>query len=566
MSKAAIYVRVSTTDKQDTDRQIKDLTPHVEKDGFKEPPDIFSEKISGYKKKEERYELERLIAQANKYSCIYVTEISRLGRNPKHTRELIDYLTDIKVPVYIQNIGQKTILEDGSRNYILSIVLQVLMEFADQEAKQMKQRSKSGLRTSAEKGKAGGSINFPYGYKKDDKKMLVIDENESDVVKKIFELYLSGLGTKKIANYLNDENIPTKFNNTYLKPFKIKNTPVKKDPKLVKWTDAVVYGILTNPIYKGDRRFKNEIFKAPAIIISSIWDKAKSIRVARGRDKQKDSKYLYILKDLLKCGQCSRNYYAKYRVSGKDKFYICSSCLIKGGNCGNKGIGIEILDGLVWHYVAQNYFLFIQDDYSNSNNINQRIKYTTREIKSIQNKISDQIQMMKRVKNLYVKGISTESEFLKDNKKIEDDLKLLESDLTSFEKELLVLQTQKKEIGNLKTFSDKLSKVDRVEINYIIRKIINKINITHIKNDFFFITFDTNYSAESSIIFNKKTKSFRKLDKNIFNLQYIDDRFLKHPIYDEWIIHKTTEEDNPLDWESFKRIQFDMSDKKLNLI
>jgi site-specific DNA recombinase len=563
MSKAAIYVRVSTTDKQDTDRQIKDLIPCAIKDGFVEY-EIFSEKISGYKSREERYELERLIAQADKYSCIYVTEISRLGRNPKHTREIIEHLIDIKVPIYIQNIGHKTILNDGSRNSVLNIVLQVLMEFADQESKLMKQRSKSGLRTSAEMGKAGGSINFPYGYKKDDKKMLVIDEYEADVVKKIFDLYLKGLGTKKIANTLNDENIPTKFNKSYLKPFKIKNTPVQKDPKLVKWNDAVIYGILTNPIYKGDRRFKDEIFKAPVIIESSIWDKAESIRISRGNSKEKESKYLYILKDLIKCGRCGRNYFAKYRKSEKDKFYICSSSLIKGGNCGNKGIGIEILDGLVWHFVVQNYFFFIQDDYSNISNLNQRIELAKREIKSVKKNILQKSESKERLHNLYIDGIIPQSELFKKDKELVKNLMSLESDLHSFEKELLDLETQKEELNNLNTFTDKIERLDRVEINYIIRKIISKINVTYIYDGFFFITFNTKYSIESNIIFNKKTKSFLQLDNNI--LVYTDNKLIINNHFFYRIIMNSFEEEKKLDWNVFKRIKFNNEDRNITLI
>jgi len=565
MSKAALYVRVSTIDKQETERQKNDLIPLAKKDGFLEY-DVFSEKVSGYKKKEERYELDRLITEAKNYSCIYVTEISRLGRNPKQTREIIDHLTEIEVPIYIQNIGQRTIGEDGKRNYILSIVLQVLMEFADQEAQILKQRSKSGLRTSAEKGKAGGSNNFPYGYKKDNKKMLVIDEIEAEVVKKIFKLYLNGLGTKKIANELNKENIPTKFSSTYKKSFKLKNTPAKKDPKDVIWSDAVIYGIILNPIYKGDRRFKNEIFKAPAIIESNIWDKANAIMTSRGKIKQKDSKYLYILKDLIKCGRCSRNYFAKYRISGKDKFYICSSCLTKGGNCGNKGLGIEILDGLVWHFVAQNYFFLIQDDYSNSSNLNQRIEYAIKEIKSIESKILKQTQIKKRLQKLYLIGTIQESEFLKEDKLIVEDLNLLESNLTLFEKELLELQTKKEEIGDLKTFSDRLSRVDRVEINYIIRKIVNKINITYINSDFFLVTINTNYLTASNILFNRKKKSYLTLDKNNIELLYLNDMLLIDNLEIDSIIMKSNEEYISLDWYEFNRIIFDDTDRQIHLI
>ena len=40
-----------------------------------------------------------------------------LGRNPSHTRKIIDDLTEKKNPIYIQSIGQSTLNPDGSKKF-----------------------------------------------------------------------------------------------------------------------------------------------------------------------------------------------------------------------------------------------------------------------------------------------------------------------------------------------------------------------------------------------------------------------------------------------------------------
>ncbi len=88
MGKVAIYARVSTSEgKQDYDRQVNDLKREINYNGYaNDQIEIFAEQISGYKKKEDRPEITKLLKQIESnhsyFDCVYVTEVSRLGRNP----------------------------------------------------------------------------------------------------------------------------------------------------------------------------------------------------------------------------------------------------------------------------------------------------------------------------------------------------------------------------------------------------------------------------------------------------------------------------------------------------
>jgi DNA invertase Pin-like site-specific DNA recombinase len=227
---ALIYARVSTIDRQDYSRQVNDLTELIVRHGFSENQiEVFAEKISGLKRNDERPELTRMLNLVEKNPedyIIYTTEISRIGRDPSDTRKVIDRLTDLKVPVYIKTLQTATVNENGERNATMSIILQVLIEYANMELQTFKERSKSGMRNKSKMGKWLGGVMIPYGYYCDENKFLHIEPEESEIIKRIFKLYSDGFGIKVISNILNADGVLTRTNKTHEnKTLKFRNFP-----------------------------------------------------------------------------------------------------------------------------------------------------------------------------------------------------------------------------------------------------------------------------------------------------------------------------------------------------
>ncbi len=106
------------------------------------------------------------------------------------------------------------------------------------EYKTINRRLVRGRDSSAAEGKYINSI-APYGYcrvKLPNEKGYTLEPHpeEADVIKKIFSLFLNHAGTKMIANYLNDHQIPTRHGDL--------------------WTYSTITNIITNPIYMGKIR------------------------------------------------------------------------------------------------------------------------------------------------------------------------------------------------------------------------------------------------------------------------------------------------------------------------
>ena len=103
MEKVVILARVST-DKQDYERQVNELTDYCRKMDW-EVEKVFTNKVSGAKKNEEREEIQELISyvNSNQIRRVVCLEISRMGRNTLEALKVIQILNEHKVSLYVKN-------------------------------------------------------------------------------------------------------------------------------------------------------------------------------------------------------------------------------------------------------------------------------------------------------------------------------------------------------------------------------------------------------------------------------------------------------------------------------
>jgi len=351
METCVIYARVST-DTQETQSQINDLESYSRKQNYITNK-IFQERISGLKKSSEREELKNLLFYSieNKIDNILIWEISRLGRLTTDVLTIIDQLNENKINLFIYKDRLNTLLPDKKVDTNTYLLLSILSSISTNEVQLTKERSKRGLLTSAENGIFGGKI-IPYGYKKDGKK-LVIDDYESEIIKKIFNLNLEGNGTRKISNYLNQNHILTRYNTIFSKPLIING--FTKIPEDFKWVEGSVYSILKNPIYTGFKRYKTKLINLPHLRIIDDFTFNKVQQELKNHTSKKgiNIKHFYLLeKTKITCGICNRNYFPYKRQNGKDNRYVCTSRRYYM-DCGNTGISIDKLNDSVWYFIRR---------------------------------------------------------------------------------------------------------------------------------------------------------------------------------------------------------------------
>ena len=169
MEKVAILARVST-DKQEYQRQVNELTDYCTRVGWSVEA-VFSNKVSGAKRMEERPEILDLIdfVKSNDIDKVVCLEISRLGRNTLEALRVIQCLNEHGVSLYVKNYNLETLNPDGKVNPVVSLLCTILLEIASMERLTIAERMASGRNQYIARCKAEGiKMGRPATYRKSD--------------------------------------------------------------------------------------------------------------------------------------------------------------------------------------------------------------------------------------------------------------------------------------------------------------------------------------------------------------------------------------------------------------
>ena len=167
MDKVVILARVST-DKQEYQRQVNELTDYCIRVGWSVEA-VFSNKVSGAKRMEERTEIMEMISYVKEHaiSKVVCLEISRLGRNTLEALKVIECLNEHGVSLYVKNYNLETLNPDGKVNPVASLICTILLEVAAMERLTIAERMASGRdQYIAKCRKDGIKMGRPSSYRK----------------------------------------------------------------------------------------------------------------------------------------------------------------------------------------------------------------------------------------------------------------------------------------------------------------------------------------------------------------------------------------------------------------
>lgn len=291
--------------------------------------------------------------KAGKIEAVYVLEQARLERNPLiwQNFSILVKLNDIQ---YYPK-GVLTDLSDPNIELLTGMLSLTNKFFAnltrDKVNETFDKRAGDGLTHGI----------LPYGYCKGADGKFKIVEEEADVIRRIFQLSLDGVGTYTIANMLNADNVPTKYNKLGGKYLKRKDAYTKEEThhsrEDVVWRGGVIYTIIRNTKYKGlmkwnkktDDKKKVQIEKdIPAIISQELFDKVQKNLVENKKNVGKRDEYHYLLNGLVYCSECGAGFTGKKRLKGKDSAYKHHT----GGKCeSHRSISITKLETFVINHL-----------------------------------------------------------------------------------------------------------------------------------------------------------------------------------------------------------------------
>ncbi|PIX87299.1 MAG: recombinase family protein [Nitrospirae bacterium CG_4_10_14_3_um_filter_44_29] len=359
----ALYARVSTTRQAENDLSIPDqlrqmrewakANGHLVVQEFVEP----GASATDDKRPVFQQMINDALMKPPAFETIIIHSLSRFFRD------------GIEFGVYERKLAKNkvkviSITQPTSDDAAGEMMRRIICMFDEHQSKEISKHVSRAMKENARQGYFNGS-RAPFGYcasstevaasRGRQKKKLVIENAEADVVRLAYRLYLDGLngrsmGLKEIAKYLSEHG--------YL----MRGKP---------WSIQKVHTLLSDTLYMGDYYFNVRDSKAnkqrppeewvktdiPAIVDAVIFERVRMVRESRapgnGTAIPKAMSSPVLLAGIIKCGVCGHRMTLSTGKSGAYRYYKCTSRRGQGNHaCTSKNLPMEKLDGIVLNQVA----------------------------------------------------------------------------------------------------------------------------------------------------------------------------------------------------------------------
>ena len=229
--RVAAYARVSTdSEEQQTsyEAQVDYYTNFIQSKPDYEFVKVYTDEgISGLNTKK-RDGFKEMIEDAlnGKIDLIITKSVSRFARNTVDTLITVRKLKEIGVEVYFEKENIYTLDSKGE------LLITIMSSLAQEESRSISENVTWGQRKSF----ADGKVRLPYkqflGYEKGENGLPQVVDEQAVLVRRIFDLFMSGKTPCGIATLLTNEGIPTPAGKT-------------------KWQSSTILSMLQNEKYKG---------------------------------------------------------------------------------------------------------------------------------------------------------------------------------------------------------------------------------------------------------------------------------------------------------------------------
>ncbi len=286
--------------------------------------------------KDNRDEFVRLIndAKAGKIDMIITKSMSRFARNTLTMLQVTRDLKAIGVDIFFQSENLHSMSEEGE------FLLTVIASIAQEESRQVSENQKWRIKKDFEQGLIWGGTGC-YGYCLVDKKLTVIPE-QAEIVKRIFQMYLEGMGITLIAKVLNNEGIPAAHGGLWKHMSVIQilgninytgNLLLQKTYTENHLTKRVLKNKGELPMYYVEDDHEPIITLETFNAVTAERHRRHDYYVGNGNGKHKN----YPFTGMLVCEKCGKTY--RHKVTCGRAMWICSTYNTLGKNyCASKQI------------------------------------------------------------------------------------------------------------------------------------------------------------------------------------------------------------------------------------
>ena len=460
----ALYCRLSSDDGTDGDsnsiiNQKSMLLEYSRKNGYINTMFFVDDGISGTTFDRPGFKQMESMIEKGEIGTVIVKDLSRFGRN---YLEVGQYL-EIQYPT----LGVRFIAiqenVDSSRNTGAEM-MPFHNIFNEWYAAQTSKKIKAVNQMRAQNGKRVSS-SVPYGYKKnpDDSEHWLIDEPAAEVVRKIFNMCLSGKGPFQIAVALEADQIlsPTAYYYSIGRPA---GKPMPEIP--CRWAESTVKNILANRQYTGCAvNFKTTtvsykvhklIYRPESeqqiipdmqepIISQAVWERVQELRQNKRRYTKSGRTSLF--SGLAYCPDCgAKLHFSAYRNMAREReFFRCSNYKSSRGKCTVHHIRDVVLEKIVLEAISnlsdfarcyESVFLYLAERQSTMGH-NEDIKKLKSQLETNRSRVKAIDKAIEKLFESNLEGAISDERFRKMTASYEAEQKQLESDIARAEEAML---------------------------------------------------------------------------------------------------------------------------------
>lgn len=410
--KILVFLRVST-DSQDLQGQKNEMRDYVKTMGYDEDDIIYLENkgASAIKLNDKYIDMINTLKDyidRQIIDCVAVWHINRLGRSDEVLTELKNIFIKNKIQFICKNPSLVLLNEDGSVNSGTELAFGLFSILVKQDFEEKKAKFKRAKTEMSKKGMFVGGHSRKFGYKVDANNYLVEDEEESRIVRLVFQLYSSGeYSAYSLAKELNSRGY-TRFG----KPF---------DRRFVS-------NIIQSRQYTGlpDEKWNDRVY--PPLISIELFEKCRGI--AEGNKiVLRSGKKMVLCSKLVKCPECGLTF------TSKGKYFRCNS--VAENRCGNNiTLRESVVNEIAWRVAFMEHMDYLMEVSENNTQIyNERLEVIEQKLNTLNGIIAESSSKKKRIIDSFIEGYLDLKERDLRLSKLQDDILIHQRDIKALEEE-----------------------------------------------------------------------------------------------------------------------------------
>ena len=453
--------------------------------------------------------------------CVVVKDLSRLGRTYIEVGELLfDTFVQYGIRFVSVNDNYDSFADDAGRKKLLILFKNLVNHMYSRD---LGKKIKSAHAAKKKRGEPAGLP--PYGYRHGtESKRLEIEEEEAEIVRRIFDMRYNGVSMSSIAKMLNQEAVPSPQH----RRFQLGEIGHNNFSKVIPWSASLVSRILHNETYTGtllqgkydcsgkkhillpkdqwiahenthDAIISKELFDAVALLLNESAEKYKKT----GATVYVENRY----SGRIFCSRCSR---AAIRTDGGhigkiiNYYHYCPNCFteLKRGQGLKRGkkLSLEKLDAIVMDTIRQHMDSLVQYDdladiLATSDPLRQKRSSLAKERAKLEKTVSEYERNLSAAYTHHLEGLLDLREYELVREKIESDKAGAEARMLGLRAEQTKFETttvlENQWLANFRAFRDCetptrdmiLTLIKRIALTPMTNEVVIELNYTESLKD-----------------------------------------------------------------------------------